>query len=406
MKILFMHNNFPGQYRRIARYLQTDSKVEMLAATLSSNQQDVGVKRVNFKLHRDVTPKIHPLVAPTERAVLNAQAAFSQLYALKREGWTPDLVCAHSGWGPSLLIKELWPTTKLLCLFEWYYQARGSDADFLEPISHDAAARAHFKNVPILLDYATMDWGQSPTEWQVSQFPEHLRPNLSVQHEGVDCSFFTPGDDSVTAAGRVFTKDDEVITYVARGMEPYRGFPQFMEAVSLLQQRRPNLHVLIAGQDRVAYGKARPDKKTYREHALETLDLDTSRIHFLGLVPLSTLRAMFRITKAHVYLTVPFVLSWSMLEAMAAGALVVGSDTAPVREVITDQENGLLVDFFSSEKIAECIESVLARSVDSVSLETAARTTIANRYDLPVVLPRQLAIMDAVAKGGDVRAVT
>lgn len=406
MKLLFMHNNFPGQYRRIAAHLARQNGVEMVAATLASNKQEFQIRRVDYAPHRDVTKDIHPTLVTTERAVLNAQAAFKELYPMKQAGWTPDLVCAHSGWGPSLLVKELWPTTKLLCLFEWYYHARGSDADFLEPMNHDSAARAHFKNLPILLDLATMDWGQSPTHWQASQFPPHLRERITVQHEGVDCDYFAPGEDSVTANGRVFTSEDEVITYVARGMEPYRGFPQFMEVVARLQARRPNLHVLVAGNDRVAYGKRRGDGKSYKDHALETLPIDADRVHFLGLVPLSTLRAMFRITRAHVYLTVPFVLSWSMLEAMAAGALVVGSNTEPVREIITDGENGLLVDFFDVDKIGNTVEAVLARSVDSASLTQAARRTITDRYSLSRVIPRQLAMMRAVAKGEDPNAVT
>jgi len=400
MRILFLHNNFPGQYRRIARYLRNLDGVELLAGTLASNEQDFGVRRIDYTPHREVTEGIHPTLATTERAILTAQATFKALYPLRQSGWTPDLVCAHSGWGPSLLVKELWPSTRQLSLFEWYYRARGSDADFLEPVSHDAAARAHFKNLPILADLATMDWGTSPTRWQWSQFPEHLRGSVSVLHEGVDCEFFAPGEASVSTGERTFGADDEVITYVARGMEPYRGFPQFMEAVAMLQERRPDLHVLIAGNDRTAYGKRREDGKTHREHALATLDLDASRVHFLGLVPLSTLQAMFRITRAHVYLTVPFVLSWSMLEAMAAGALVVGSDTPPVRELVRHDDNGLLTDFFDAGRIADTIEAALNGDVDAARLKRAARATIVADYALPIILPRQWALMRAVAREG------
>ncbi|MCF3934261.1 glycosyltransferase [Acuticoccus sp. M5D2P5] len=399
MRILFLHNNFPGQYRRIAQHLKSVDGVEMLAGTLKSNAQQFGIRRIDYALHREVTPAIHPMLIVTERAVLTAQAAFQALYSLKKSGWTPDLVCAHSGWGPSLLIKELWPQTKLLSLFEWYYQPRGSDTDFLEEIDHNVAARAHFKNVPVLLDLASMDWGTSPTEWQRRQFPPHLRHNISVLHEGVDTDFFCPGPARVTVGDRTFTEDDEVITYVARGMEPYRGFPQFMAAVEKLQKRRPNLHVLIAGQDRTAYGRTREDGKTHREHALATLDLDTSRVHFMGLVPLPTLRDMFRITRAHVYLTVPFVLSWSMLEAMATGAVIVGSKTPPVEELVRHGENGILADFFDVDDIAERIDEILRGDVDCTSLGQVSRRTIVDEYALPHILPRQWAMMQAVANG-------
>lgn len=400
MKILFLHNNFPGQYRRIAGFLRDLEGVELVAGTLTSNKQEFGLRRIDYAPHREVTEKIHPTLVATERAVLTAQATFQALYALRKDGWTPDLVCSHSGWGPSLLVRELWPDTRLLTLFEWYYRPRGSDADFLEPISHDAAARAHFKNLPILADIAEMDWGTSPTRWQWSQFPPHLRTNISVLHEGVDCEFFSPGEASVTVGDKVLTAADEVITYVARGMEPYRGFPQFMAAVAKLQQRRPELQVLIAGTDRTAYGKRREDGKTHREHALEMLDLDMSRVHFLGLVPLQTLQAMFRITRAHVYLTVPFVLSWSMLEAMATGAQVVGSDTPPVRELIQPGSNGLLTDFFDADRIADDLETVLRGDVDTARLKRMARATIVSDYALQSIIPRQWALMRAVARDG------
>ncbi len=399
MKILFLHNNFPGQYRRIMTHLQDQPDVEMVAGTLASNQQRFNVKRIDFTPHREPTKGIHPTMVTAERAVITAQAAFKALYPLKKAGWSPDLVCAHSGWGPSLLMKELWPQTKMICLFEWFYNARGSDADFFGEASHDAAARTQFKNLPILMDYAVMDFGTSPTRWQWSQFPQHMRGPINVLHEGVDCTYFAPGEDSVTVGERTFTADDEVVTYVARGMEPYRGFPQFMEMVSKVQKVRPNLHVLIAGQDRVAYGRKRDDGKTYKEHALETLELDLSRVHFLGLVPLSTLRSMFRITKAHIYLSAPFVLSWSMLEAMATGALVIGSRTAPVEEVIVHAENGLLINFFNVDEQVDTLLSILHKDVETESLRQASRETILQRYDVEHIIPRQLRFYECVARG-------
>lgn len=399
MRLLFLHDNFPGQYRRIAGHLSGVPGVDLVAGTLASNRQTFDLRRIDYQPRWPATPG-YPALATAERAAITAQAAYQALDALRGEGWTPDLVCAHSGWGPSLLLRELWPGTRILSLYEWYYHAHGSDADFLEPMSHEETVRTRFRNLPILADLADMDWGTSPTRWQWSQFPGPLRNRISVLHEGVDCEFFSPGETGVTLDGTPLTAEDEIVTYVARGMEPYRGFPQFMEAVALLLERRPRLRVLVVGSDRTVYGRQRTDGRTHGQHALETLDLDPGRVHFLGVVPLSTLRSLFRVTRAHVYLTVPFVLSWSMLEAMASGALVIGSDTPPVREVIRHGENGLLTDFFDPARIAADIETVLTGEVDAARLKRAARETVLADYALPQILARQWALMRAVARQG------
>ena len=207
--------------------------------------------------------------------------------------------------------------------------------------------KLRMKNTPMLQDFAAMDWGQCPTAFQASQFPDFFRERMSVLHDGVDTVLFSPDEDATLTVGdRTFRKGDPLITYVARGMEPYRGFPQFMEAVSRLQKMNNDVHVLVIGEDRVAYGKRREDGKTYKEAMLAEHAFDLSRLHFVGNRPLTYLRDAWRVSAAHVYLTIPFVLSWSMLEAMSTGALVVGSDTGPVQEVIEDGRNGLLVPFF------------------------------------------------------------
>lgn len=383
MRILFLHNNFPGQYRRLVNALVQDPSIEMLAATLSSNQQQVPIRRVLYEPHRDVTQTIHPAAASMERAAITAQAAFRSLAPVKAQGWTPDIICAHSGWGPSMFLKELWPTAKLLPYFEWYYHGAGTDADFLDPGSRteNDRVRTHSKNAPILFDLAGMDWGVCPTRWQRSQFPEIFRDRISVAHDGVDIDYLKPDPEAeLVLESGTLSREDEVVTYVARGMEPYRGFPTFMQAVALLQARRPKLHVVVVGSDGVSYGAARKDGKTFKEVALEEHDLDLDRLHFTGLVPFKTFRAAVQVSRAHIYLTVPFVLSWSMMEAMACGAPVVASDTAPVREVITDGRNGFLVDFFDAERIAERVEDVLDNRVDTEAVREAARATILERY--------------------------
>ena len=251
-----------------------------------------------------------------------------------------------------------------------------------------------------------MDWGQSPTKFQHSKFPDIFRDRISVLHDGVDTDFFAPDETaSVTIGDVTLTAEDEVITYVARGMEPYRGFPQFMEAVAKLQKLRSNLHIVMLGKDRVAYGAQREDGKTYREWALETFDFDMSRLHMPGLQSLPTFRDLMRITSAHVYLTVPFVLSWSLMEAMSTGALILGSDTEPVREMITDSENGVLTDFFDTDALVSKLCHILDNKADYQPLREKARQTILDNYSTKDLLPRYWKLIQSVANGSQMRRV-
>lgn len=409
MRILFVHNNFPGQYRRIFQYLTPKKKVQMFVATLESNVQKYGLKSAKFKPHREPSKNTHPALIATERATIMGQAAYKSLLPSKKAGFSPDIVLSHSGWGSNLFLKDLFPNAKFLTYYEWYYHALGSDSDFLEknPVPDpNTQFRIRMKNTPILQDLASMDWGQSPTRFQQSRFPDLFRKRISVLHDGVDTQFFSPAnkpeDVAVTLGDVRLTGADEVITYVARGMEPYRGFPQFMEAVAILQKKRPNLHIVILGNDRVAYGAERSDGKTYKEWALDTLDLDMTRLHMPGLQPLDTFRDLMRITWAHVYLTVPFVLSWSLLEAMSTGALIVGSDTEPVRELVRDNHNGLLVPFFEPETIALKVCEVLENKKEYVPLKRAARETILNEYSIKDLLPKYWKLIKSVANGSHI----
>ncbi|HEV2602651.1 MAG TPA: glycosyltransferase [Microvirga sp.] len=402
MRVLFVHNNFPGQYRRLASFLHRDPSFDMMALTLESNKQTSAIPTVRYKPHRPVTPNIHPAVANFEGSIINAQNAFQALINLKEKKWRPDLICGHSGFGPTLFLRELWPDVRMLTYFEWFYNTRNSDVDFVHKgaVSYDQAARLRARNATFLVDFSTMDWGVCPTRFQHSQLPKLFRDNIEVLHDGVDTEFFAPSDDDeLTIGSQTFRRGDEVLTYATRGMEPYRGFPQFMEALEKLQRRRPNLHTIIVGKDRVAYGDKRRDGKTYKEYALETLKLDLNRIHFTDLVSLQTLRSIFRVSSVHVYLTVPFVLSWSMIEAMSTGVLLLGSDTAPVREVVTDGFNGLLVDFFDPDKIASRIGEALDRQDKYAPLREAARRTVLERYDADNLLPCHRQLMMDVANG-------
>lgn len=402
MQILFMHNNFPGQYRRITKFLAPKKKVKMFAATLETNNQLFSQKRVNYKPHREPHRSTHPALIATERATIMGQAAYTALLPSKKKGFRPDIILSHSGWGANMFLKDLFPDSKLLTYFEWYYYSKNSDGDFLAENTYDANGqlRIRMKNTPILQDLAAMDWGQCPTKFQHSKLPKAFQSRVSVLHDGVDTAFFSPNQKASVTIGEVtLTADDEVVTYVARGMEPYRGFPQFMELVSKLQKLRPNLHAVVLGNDRVAYGAARPDGKTYKEWALEEFDLDMSRMHMPGLQPLEIFRDMMRITSAHVYLTVPFVLSWSLMEAMSAGALIVGSDTEPVKEMITDGHNGLLVDFFDIDAQVDKLCHILDNKADYQPLRDEARRTILDAYDTKDLLPQYWKLIQSVANG-------
>jgi glycosyltransferase involved in cell wall biosynthesis len=395
MKILFLHPNFPAQFRHLALTLAQDPNHQVVFGTTRQDGKIPGVHKVIYSPARDVHPQIHHYVRSLEGAVLQGQAMYRAALQLKNQGFVPDVVYGHSGWGPTLFIKDLFPQAQLICYFEWFYHAHGSDADFdpTDPLSPDDELRIRVKNAPILLDLCSCDRGLSPTYWQRQQFPEEFHSKIQVLHDGVNTSFFQPKPGAklvLPSLGIDLSEMDEVVTYVARGMEPYRGFPQFMEAVALIQQRRPNCHVVVVGEDRVAYGKTLPDGKTYKQLMLEQVPLDRSRLHFTGLLPYDQYLQVLQASSVHIYLTRPFVLSWSMLEAMATGCLVLASDTAPVTEIIQDGENGLLVDFFTPEAIAERVDEVFASPDRMAKIRTNARETILQGYDLSQLLPQHL----------------
>ena len=233
----------------------------------------------------------------------------------------------------------------------------------------------------------------SPTNWQRQQFPGEYQSKITVSHDGIDTNYFQPKPGAKLVIPRInldLSGVEEIITYVARGMEPYRGFPQFIETVALLQQKRRSCHAVIVGEDRVAYGKQLPDNRTYKQLMLEKVPLDLTRVHFTGLLPYGEYLQVLQASSVHIYLTRPFVLSWSMLEALSTGCLIVASNTAPVTEVIEDDVNGLLVDFFSPQEICDRVLEVLDNSDKMSSIREQARETILQKYDLARLLPKHL----------------
>jgi len=405
MNILFMHNNFPGQYRRIVKYLAQFPEYKMAVCTLDTNSQQLAIPRFNFSspTAKDVSKDLNPYLRTFEKAYHMGQNAAKALLDGRKKGLRPDIILSHSGWGASMFAKDIFPDAKLLNYYEWYYYPTFSDADFFhaEPPILNYAYTIRMKNTAILHDLAAMDWGQSPTQFQASRLPEIFRSRVSVLHDGVDTEKYKPNPNAqiTVADGKVLTADDEVITYVARGMEQYRGFPEFMAAVEKLQKLRPNLHIVMLGEDRVAYGANRKDGKTYKEWALSEFDFDMSRLHMMGLQPFDYFEKLMQVSSAHVYLTAPFVLSWSLMEAMSSGALIIASNTAPLREMITHGENGILTSFFDVDALVDQCMAVLDRPDDYAHIRAAARQTILDRYDTRKLLPQFRGLIETVANG-------
>jgi glycosyltransferase involved in cell wall biosynthesis len=394
MRILFLHPNFPAQFRHLAVEMAKQGHQVVFGTTRLEGSLP-GVHKEIFTANREVRPDTHNYVKPLESAVLQGQAVYRMTDKLKAGGFIPDVVYGHSGWGSTLFIKDIFPKAKLLCYFEWFYRAYGSDADFdpNDPLTIDDISRIRIKNAPILQDLYSCDRGLAPTKWQRQQFPSEYHSKIATHHDGIDTDFFCPkaGAKLVLPSRNLdLSKVAEIVTYVSRGLEPYRGFPQFMEAVALLLERRPNVHVVIVGDNRVVYGRKLADGQSYQELMLAKLPIDRNRVHFTGLLSFNEYLQVLQASSVHVYLTRPFVLSWSMLESLSTGCLVVGSRTAPVMEVIEDGVNGLLVDFFSPQEICTKIEDALNHPEQMAEIRTKARATILQRYNLADLLPLHL----------------
>jgi glycosyltransferase involved in cell wall biosynthesis len=406
MRILFIHQNFPGQYKHLAPALAARPGNEVVALAMNDNPSPPGVRSLRYKVAATSATAIHPWASDFETKVIRGEAVARACRQLKDKGFVPDIICGHHGWGEILFVKDVFPDAPLLAFIEFFYQAHGSDHDFdPEYASGDwqSACRIRAKNAAHLMSLEACDWAVTPTEWQRSTIPATYQAKVSVIHDGIDTGIVR-ADPAVSialkSAGVTLTARDDVITFVNRNLEPYRGFHVFMRALPEIQRRRPNAWVLIVGGEDVSYGARLPDGQTYRQKAMAEVgaSLNMERVRFLGRVPYADFVRLLQISGVHVYLTYPFVLSWSMLEAMAAECLVVGSATPPVEEVIRDGDNGLLVDFFSKTGLADAIDRVLDHPDRMRALRMRARQTVIDGYDLKsVCLPRQLALVDDVA---------
>ncbi|HNR76700.1 MAG TPA: glycosyltransferase family 4 protein [Parvularculaceae bacterium] len=392
MKILFLHDNFPAQFGPIGVYL-ANKGWDVAFGTQREGAKSPLIKTFNYKPHREITKGVHPYAATFEKAAISGQAAARACLELKKGGYAPDVMVAHSGWGPGMYLKDVWPDARYVGYFEWYYQPVGPDVAFMKDEgerNEDELLRTRGRNAPILTDLAACDFGLCPTEYQKSQFPPTLADKLTVIHDGIDVDTYAPSPGAkLVLPGLDLSGADEIITYVARGMEPYRGFPQFMAAAAEVMARRPNAHVVVVGEDRVAYGRKLPEGESWKQRMLAQHNFDEKRLHFTGLIPRDQYLKVLQASSVHLYLTVPFVLSWSMMEAMSAGCLLVASDTDPVRELIENGKNGVLVDFYNVQAIARAIIRTLEDPAKYAPLRAAARQTIIDHYGAQDIYARK-----------------
>jgi len=380
VRLLVSHTNFPAQFRRLVpAWVDAGHEVIFLARQREWHAPaPQGFRVVSYVPSRGGgAAAIHPYLRRFESAVLEGQAAYRAAQSLHQQGWIPDCIVNHVGFGNGMFLGDVFPEAHRIGLFEWYYRAQGSDVDFLPPhqVSPDHQLRLRTWNAQTLLELAACDQAVVPTHWQRQQFPECLQQRLQVIHEGVDTARLSGLRSSQLPRPSCLPDDPaiEVLTYVSRCFEEYRGFPQAIEAIVRLQRRRPKLHVLLAGHDGTAYGQGRADGRGWAQWARETLPLDPARTHWMGSLQEPGYHQMLAHSHVHLYLTVPFVLSWSLLEAMASGCPIVASNTQPVQEVLEHGRSALLVDFFDAQAQVAAIEALLDDPARGRTLAEAAQ---------------------------------
>jgi glycosyltransferase involved in cell wall biosynthesis len=407
MIFLFLHQNFPGQYKHLARYLADQPENTVYFITQNTSNFMEGVKKLVYTVQIPTALNAHPYSAEYDIAVRTGVAVAQVCETLQQQGIIPDFILGHCGWGETLFVKDVFPETPLLSYFEFYYHFSFVDVNFDPEYPTDARERFRLRsrNAVGLLSFDACDWGNTPTHWQRSLHPPELRARITAIHEGVDTNIAKPDPTAWLSVGSdnlVLTRNDEVITYVSRNMENYRGFHTFMRAAKEILRRRPKAQIVAIGGDEVSYGAAHPSGETFRTVMLRELgdDFDKDRIHFLGQVTYETYLSVLQISSAHIYLTYPFVLSWSFIEAMSCGCAIIGSDTPPVLEVLRDGENGLAVDFFSATGIADRVDAILDHPDRMQAIRTAARQTAVEQFDFKtVMLPRWLGLIDDLMAG-------
>jgi glycosyltransferase involved in cell wall biosynthesis len=401
MNILFIHPNFPAQFWHLSSALARMGGNKVWFLTTKTNGNKIGgVTTVLYKRAREITKGIHPWLEPVEEAIIDGSSVANALEQLRDNyQYKPDVIVAHTGWGSTLFCKDVYPDVPVVGYFEWYYNAIGGDAAYFpgEKMTLDGSMRLRTRDSFHLMNLAACDVRFTPTEWQKHQFPENYQKGMVVVHEGVDTEFCRPQPGRKLVLEKTDNREaldlsdcPEILTYVSRGLEPYRGYPQFITAVGMLLKRRPKLHVVIVGTDTTCYGVKPDGGKTWKQVMDEKVEYDKSRVHFVGHLNRPDYQTVMQASTVHVYYTRPFILSWSCIEAMSFGCAMVGSKTPPVEEVMVDGENGLLANFRSPEHLAMRVEELLDNPELRARLGKAARQTVLERFDMRDCIKKQI----------------
>lgn len=387
MKILFIHQNFPGQFVHLASDLGRDRAHEVVALGLNNNPVPAGVTLRVYQLLRRPDEQGHPLLSDTEAKVLRAEACAAAALQLKNEGFTPDLIIAHPGWGEALFIRDVFPRARIANYCEYFYASEGQDVGFdpeTPALDFEQRYVLRLKNTANLLSLNDADLAYSPTAWQRSTYPAVYQDRIAVIHDGVNTTqlAFRPNariqiQDAQGVSKVSLKPGDEVLTFVARNLEPVRGFHMLMRALPRILAARPHTQVIIVGGNEVSYGHRAPDGQTWKDHMKAELAgcIDLNRVHFVGKIPYNTYLDVLSISKVHLYWTTPFVLSWSFLEAAMAGVPLIASKTPPVEEYAS-QFDMTLVDFFDVDGLAEAAIQKLAAPWQPHRLKTLPQFSI------------------------------
>jgi glycosyltransferase involved in cell wall biosynthesis len=401
MNVLFVHNNFPAQFKNLAESLAVGETNTIAAIGSETSVAIPGVKLTRYRMPKADALTTHSFARRFDMECRRAEQVLFAASTLAASGFDPDFVIAHCGWGENIPLRDVFPRAKLIIYCEYFYRAEGQDVHFDPEQARygvDGVVGLRCQNASTLLALAECDLGLSPTQWQKSTYPREYQDKIRVVHEGVDMERIRP-DPMATfrlPGGRKLTPDDEIVTFVSRSLEPMRGFHVFLRAVPDILRERPDARVVIVGAEAASYGPNAPNGLDWKSYCLDEMagSLDLSRVHFLDRLPRDRFLSLMQVSSAHVYLTYPFVLSWSLIEAMSAGCRIVASDTPPVREAIEHDRNGVLVPFHDSRAVASAVVAMLADPDRHAHLGVAARRTVAERYDA------RACVLEALARLG------